>query len=96
MGFQCKKCGACCKLVKKLIGNTPFPYSFTEDGTCEKYDPVIGCTVYETRPDVCNIEAGYEVYNRILPMGKETYYELTKINCNRWMDQLNIDKSFKY
>lgn len=94
MSFGCTKCGACCKIAKRILQGHPFPYKFNEDGSCEKYDPLIGCTVYDNRPDCCNIEKGYPVYNSIMPMSKQTYYDLSGINCNSWQSELGIDKSF--
>lgn len=95
MGFGCTKCGACCKMAKKILQGYPFPYIFLPDGSCEKYDPTIGCTVYDSRPDCCNIEKGYEVYNDLMPMGKDTYYDLSAINCNSFQKTLGLSESFK-
>lgn len=94
MSFGCTKCGACCRLAKKILQGQPFPYSFREDGSCEKYDEKVGCTVYKNRPDCCNVEKGYDVWSQLLPMSKATYYDVSGINCNRWQADLGMDKSF--
>lgn len=95
MSFGCTKCGACCINAREVLNGHPFPFKFLENGQCEKYDPKKGCTIYKDRPDCCRIDAGYEVYNNILPMSKETYYDLSAINCNAWIDKLGLDKIFK-
>ncbi len=94
MGFGCTKCGACCLKAREILKGQLFPYSFLEDGRCEKYDETMGCTIYQNRPDACNIERGYDVYNTLMPMSKDTYYDISAINCNRWMKELKIDSSF--
>jgi Fe-S-cluster containining protein len=95
MGFGCTKCGACCLKAKEILKGQVFPYEFLEDGRCEKYDPSVGCTIYENRPDVCNIEKGYLVYDHLLPMSKSAYYDISALNCNRWQKELGIDKSLR-
>ena len=95
MGFGCTKCGACCIKARDILKGQLFPYQFLENGQCEKYDPVVGCTVYHSRPAACNIEIGYDIYNALMPMEKETYYDISALNCNRWMNDLKIDESFR-
>lgn len=91
--FNCTKCGACCKLAGVVVTshNIPFPYNFNEDGTCEKYDESIGCTVYEDRPDICRIDK-----MKLTSGLSEQEYEIrTASACNVMMDILGIDESFK-
>ena len=72
--FPCTACGQCCKSVKKKIedakngiGEEPlktlylqFPYSYKEDGSCEKLDPETNkCTIYSKRPFLCEVERVY-------------------------------------
>jgi Fe-S-cluster containining protein len=60
-----------------------FPYGFKEDGsTCEKYDPAVGCTIYERRPDVCNIAGMTPLYMAHFGWTEAQYYKEQAKNCN--------------
>ncbi|MFX1709089.1 YkgJ family cysteine cluster protein [Chitinophaga sp. CC14] len=72
-----------------------FPFNFDEKGTCEKYDPEKGCTVYKTRPDCCNILKMYDRYFKPMKMTLHEFYLLTASDCNRLIDQLHLDKDKK-
>jgi len=95
--FVCSKCGACCRLAKKLLGHLDvgFPYAFKEDGSCEKYDPAVGCIVYEDRPDVCRVDVAGGICTTVLNITEEEYYTMTINSCNEMMDSLGIDQSFR-
>lgn len=98
MKFGCTKCGACCRLAGEIFKGAciDFPYGFKEDGvTCEKYKEGVGCTIYETRPDVCRVDKLAKLYKREHGINKEEYYELSTIACNLLMDKLNIDQSLR-
>jgi Fe-S-cluster containining protein len=75
--FPCTRCGACCRNIGKLLA-TPvvgpqleavmaFPHAVLADGSCSKLGPD-GCTVYATRPLLCNIS----------DMHRKFYPELTQ------------------
>lgn len=57
MAFPCSGCGLCCQQVR----NSPETQHLDRgDGTCAHYDATRqGCTIYETRPMVCRIDASY-------------------------------------
>lgn len=60
-----------------------FPYGFKEDGTtCEKYDPAIGCTIYENRPLVCNAKEMAPFYQAHFGWTEAQYYKEQAKNCN--------------
>lgn len=54
-----------------------FPYKANKDGSCEKLVDN-RCSIYETRPDVCNVEK----VRRILGKDYVEYYELMERYCN--------------
>jgi Fe-S-cluster containining protein len=56
-----------------------FPYDVTESGTCSKLQGDI-CTVYATRPLVCNTGAMYEKYWKQVMTEKE-YIVQSKMTC---------------
>lgn len=90
--FKCSKCGACCRLAGAIVGalDVDFPYDFKEDGACEKYDQEIGCTVYESRPDICRKKDAQGT-----GLSEEDYDKRCASACNTMMNILEIDESFK-
>ena len=98
MKFNCTQCGSCCRNVGKSIllaqlmvenGNTEpltleianFPFTPDEFGRCPMLEDG-KCTIYKTRPDVCNVHTLWAKYLK----GKVTlhkYYELNKQMCER-------------
>jgi Fe-S-cluster containining protein len=73
-----------------------FPFGFKEDNsTCEKYDEKIGCTIYETRPDICRMDTIQLVYKRHSGMSFSTYYSLSAMACNAMMNMLDIPLEFR-
>jgi Fe-S-cluster containining protein len=82
-------------MASKLLNGFDFPYSFKENGECEKYDSKKGCTIYEDRPIECRIDSMSEIYEKELGMSAPEYYAMTIVNCNKMMNDLNIDKSFR-
>ena len=63
-----------------------------EDGSCI-YLKNDRCSIYEDRPDICKISEGYEAFKT--EMTREEYYKTNAIRCNQFIDDLNIDASFK-
>jgi len=58
--FPCNGCGACCKsiLLSELTS-----WLDRGDGVCKFFDAMHNiCTIYENRPDVCNVRVMYEKY----------------------------------
>lgn len=102
--FPCTGCGACCAKVG-LVLEVPrelyhpiyaaaideFPYKALENGACEMLDENNRCTVYETRPAICNIDTmiarlGYDRQQR---------YQLNAEMCNLLQEQAGIDPSYR-
>lgn len=91
--FNCSKCGLCCQSVGLLVENvkqmsisTPiteeikaFPYSYSESGRCEKLSLQNECTVYETRPLMCNIEKFHEKYFQ--EYSQDEFFRMNEEQC---------------
>lgn len=61
-----------------------FPYTADESGCCEKYDKETKrCTVYSTRPLICNIERLYIKYYQHLNLPKKLFYDYQASACNK-------------
>jgi Fe-S-cluster containining protein len=101
MGFPCVNCGLCCKnvgavinakhlaknpLVKKALDE--FPYNTDESGACEMLT-ASGCSVYETRPDICNIDTMARLQG--IPLNE--YYLASAQSCNIMMAMDGLDES---
>ena len=60
MNFVCDCCGLCCRHISGIKSLQDFD---TGNGVCKYLDTVTNlCRIYETRPDVCNVENGYKKY----------------------------------
>lgn len=56
--FQCDRCGICCKKVYK---SSLYSYLDRGDGTCRYFDDQSKlCTIYEKRPEICNVDRSYD------------------------------------
>ncbi len=96
--FMCSGCGECCKRIGKLTKEQriklDFPYEPKVDGSCEKLGEDGKCTIYETRPLICNVERTYEKYHA--PKGrskKEVFMAENKI-CNELIKQNRLDEKY--
>ena len=59
MVFVCDRCGLCCK---NLHLSDLFSDLHDGDGVCRYYDEEVHlCSIYENRPDKCNVEKGFEL-----------------------------------
>lgn len=74
--FQCTKCGLCCRNVQ------PLPNLDRGDGVCRYLDTKENlCTIYETRPTICNVAAMYEQFWRKFGLTEEEHHEAVKHAC---------------
>lgn len=98
MKFPCSKCGKCCANIGKsilyaklLVENgdenpvvkemADFPYKTDEFGACEKLVDN-RCSVYTTRPDICNVHTIWSKHIRGR-MTAHKFYELNKQACEK-------------
>jgi uncharacterized protein len=102
MKFPCNSCGACCRklgvnvaLAKMMDGKDApplikelanFPYTPNADGSCPMLDGNL-CSIYKTRPDVCNIQTLWQKYLKG-KMTQRQFYKLNKQACKKLGDGL--------
>jgi len=93
MKFPCTMCGACCRSIgnavefaKKLPEDNDiadafrnFPHPINSDGSCSMLVDN-KCSVYETRPDICNVDKVYEKYYKKM-YTKHQAYALNQKMC---------------
>lgn len=83
--FKCDKCGICCRSIKN---NPIYKHLDRGDGICKYLDEQNLCSIYETRPLICNVD---EAFSQIFSseMSKEEYYKLNYESCKKL--KLNIN-----
>ena len=98
--FPCSSCGACCKRIIKAVQNlgnqqkeSPlhFPHKWNEQGVCEKLTTDNKCSIYETRPLICNVDEIAKLTN----MPIKQFYNINIKACNAIMDEDNIPQEFR-
>lgn len=106
--FGCTGCGLCCRYVGKAIENASlmpepyaselknFPYKAKKDGSCEMLNEDNKCSVYESRPLLCNIQEMFEKYKGQGPMpnDKKEYYLQEAKSCNSMIKQSGYPDNF--
>jgi Fe-S-cluster containining protein len=56
--FPCNQCGACCKSIRL---STQTAWLDRGDGVCRNFnDAENTCTIYDNRPEICNVHLMYE------------------------------------
>lgn len=87
--FKCDCCGLCC-----INLNMSEIYSDLDrgDGSCIHFDINSKlCSVYENRPDKCNVDKMYHIYYKST-MTKEEYYKLNYEACRLIKIRENVSK----
>lgn len=78
--FNCSKCGECCKHVYLSELYKDFDRG---DGTCRYLDLETNlCSIYETRPILCQVDACYEKYFKS-KLSLEEYYKINYDACKK-------------
>ena len=77
MTFLCYKCGLCCRLLKDVPQLAAFDRG---DGVC-KYLRGSLCSIYENRPDICNVEKMYPSFATL--MSREEYDKVMANACSQ-------------
>ncbi len=76
--FKCDCCGVCCM---NLYMSTLYSDLDRGDGICQHFDTnTLLCSVYDSRPDICNVDKTYERYYKD-KLSREQYYELNYKVC---------------
>ena len=89
MKFPCTQCGACCKLAS-FAPKDLFPQNWIlPDGSCKNLTARNTCSIYQTRPDVCNIEKTAKKLNMNQVTKDEFFHDNAKL-CNVFMENLGI------
>lgn len=71
MSFPCNQCGWCCQNLDK---DSLYSLLDRGDGVCGFFDiRQSQCTIYDTRPKICNIEAMY--YSNFSTMDYDDYID---------------------
>lgn len=79
MNFHCIKCGECCKNIRHIPQLTDF-----DDGTgvCIHLKNKL-CDIYESRPEICNVDLMYEKYFSRM-YSKKDFYVLNEKVCAKY------------
>lgn len=92
--FQCSKCGACCRRAGKS-GFMPD----RGDGACVYLTKDNLCSIYDTRPELCNMEKMFEKRSKELDfdargISKKDYFKINSEVCNSMMTQDGMAKEY--
>ena len=86
-GFHCDRCGLCCRKV----GRFEFMKAFDRgDGVCKYLNENNLCSIYETRPTICNVDELYEKFYRD-KISREGWYRLQYEGCRKLKEELAND-----
>jgi len=109
MKFNCTGCGVCCKRLKKILDfyknikpgshqehlrvmAMEFPYKTNRRGACVKLKNN-RCSIYDSRPLLCNIKGIFEKYPQVAKT-EEDWYILNMMACNSMMREEGIPPIF--
>lgn len=84
MSFFCDKCGLCCRHIDKVPQLARFDLG---NGTC-KYLQNNLCSIYEKRPEICNVDLMYEKYFEDI-LSREDFYQLNYSGCIKLKSENN-------
>lgn len=79
MSFSCDKCGLCCRNISKIPGLAAFD---SGNGTCIYLTDENLCSIYASRPEICQVDLMYEKYFKST-MSVEEWYELNSEGCKK-------------
>lgn len=82
--FKCDCCGLCCRHV----GKNPLAKNLDAgDGVCKFLNRENNlCTIYDNRPDFCNVEKGYSKYFAEF-YSEEEYLRLNYAACKKLKEE---------
>ena len=87
--FQCSGCGACCKRAG-LMGMMPQ----REDGACIHLTSDNKCSIYDERPEICNVYKMFLRNGKKAGMTEVEYYKFGNNICNQWIKEDGIPDSY--
>ena len=83
--FFCDKCGECCRHIHLIEELRTYDRG---DGQC-RYLTGNLCSIYETRPDICNVEKMFQKKFSGL-MSREEYIRLNHEGCKQIKQMNNL------
>lgn len=69
-----------------------FPFSTKEDGSCEHLLEDHLCAVYNSRPDICDVEKTWKKHHN--KISKQEYFISTAEICNSFIIESKLDDKF--
>lgn len=78
MIFPCDKCGICCNHINEIPELSLFD---SGNGRCIHLAENNLCDIYETRPDICNVEVMYRK-RYCFEMSEDEYIMVNVAGCN--------------
>jgi Fe-S-cluster containining protein len=101
MDYPCTGCSQCCRRIQAVLEMSHdhpviqelvhrFPYQSRQDGSCEMLTTEGRCSVYDSRPLLCNIQLGA----KLLKMDEQEWYRLNQLGCNEMIREAGLDESF--
>lgn len=75
--FECSKCGICCRNIDKIPELSEF---HNGDGVCIYLNRNNLCSIYENRPDICNVEKMYQLKYKDI-MSWDEYEKMNMEGC---------------
>ncbi|MFR3787315.1 MAG: YkgJ family cysteine cluster protein [Agathobaculum desmolans] len=78
--FPCNQCGQCCRHIPD---QPQYQMLDRGDGICRYLNLSTNlCTIYPTRPLVCNVDAMYDAYFKTI-YTKDKFYKLNQQACEK-------------
>lgn len=103
MTFPCTGCGGCCRMVGDILAHperqthpvmrravAEFPFESDVTGACVMLKDN-KCSVYETRPLLCDVKA----LGELMQVDSAMWYRMNIAACNSIIDQLQLDPVYK-
>ena len=100
--FPCTKCGLCCKQLANTLANrhslpqklqdllSIFPYKAKPDGSCPKLTEDGLCSVYDSRPIICNVKLAAQLLNHDVT----DWYRLNADYCNSLINNAGLSPDY--
>lgn len=101
MDYPCTSCTQCCRRIQAILDMSHehpviqelvlrFPYKARVDGSCEMLTDDGKCSVYDTRPLLCNIKMGA----KLLKMDEKDWYRLNRDGCNSMIKEAGLGDEY--
>lgn len=105
--FPCTSCSLCCRNVERIrteslnwpkdsvlyVAAASFPYSWDDSGCCDMLKDNL-CSVYASRPLLCNVKEISKYLAEELNSDVRTMYALNASACNNLITNYDLDPQF--